>query len=431
MRNQLLKDDILGSYTPSFFEMYVNTPSDDLTITNLSPKDRTTFFHEYIHFMQDFSTMIGLNNLYIHSEYIHSVVNRAYNTGGRFSVPVPIDDNLDMVQLNKHISNLVNGDATSITPFQIKSLRIEQSQIFITNPYLPKIESCFIETFNGDYCVFGAIAIMESMAYLMEQLCAPNDYEKSPEFPYDSAEKVAQFLAPEIAGDKMIILALCDVSLQVSNPGVFFIQALHNIHKKNWAINKPEDIYDFLYNELHMKNVQTKQVQPFIDCFEEKVNHVMDLIKTYLKDLQSVQAFYTWIDNLRNFAIDWRKNRPYYLLQMASCNDLLKNSQWGELIHKVGSPLICNEKGNYFKIPSSTSNGDMDVEYFRAIREIEKLFEFGQKQCTMMSWCHHSPGSTPNDLCEYAPWEKCKEERLCPYAFLWKHWKLASYEPKF
>ena len=73
----------------------------------------------------------------------------------------------------------------------------------------------------------------------------------------------------------------------------------------------------------------------------------------------------------------------------------------------------------------------MDVEYFRAIREIEKLFEFGQKQCTMMSWCHHSPGSTPNDLCEYAPWEKCKEERLCPYAFLWKHWKLASYEPKF
>lgn len=430
MKNRLLKDNILGSYVPSFFEMYVNTLSDDLTITSLSPKDRVVYFHEYIHFVQDFSTMIGLNNLYVHSEYIHSAVNRIYKQGSPFIVPIPIEDNSDLVQLNKHVSYLINGDVEPIDAFQIKGIQLDQSQIFIKNPYLPKIDSYFIETTNGDYLAFGAIAIMESMAYLMEQLCAPNDYDRSPEYPYDSAEKVAQFLAPEIACDKMKILALCDVSLQTSNPGVFFVEALRNYRAKGWAINKAEDIYDLLYNDLKMRNIQTKQEQLFIQCFVEKANQVMDLIKNYIKDIPDVEIYYRWIDNLRNFAIDWRKNRPYFLLEMASCNDLLKNSQWGELIHKVGSPLIRNKKENYFKVAAPTNNGDMDVEFFRAIREIEKLFEFGQKECTMKNWCLNSPNSTPNELCDTAPWEKCNEERLCPYAFLWKHWKLASHKPE-
>lgn len=431
MKNQLLKDDVLGSYIPSFFEMCVNTPSDDLTITNLSPKDRVTYFHEYVHFMQDFSTMMGLNNLYVHSEYIHSVVNRIYTQGSTFTIPVQIEDNSDMVKLNKHISDLVNGDTEPITTFNIRGVTIEHSQIFIKNPFLPVISSSVVETTDGDYFVLGAMAIMESMAYLMEQLCAPNDYEKSPEFPYDSAEKVAQFIAPEIACNKLNLLALCDVSLQTSNPGVFFVEMLKGFHTKRWTINEPKDIYDILYKELKLRNIQTKEELLFIQCFEEKVNQVMDLLKDYIKEIPKVQAYYKWIDNLRSFALDWRINRPYFLLEMASCNDLLKNSQWGELIHKIGSPLICNANENYFKMPISIGNNEMDVEYFRAIREIEKLFEHGQIECTMKKWCLDSPDSTPNELCATAPWKKNKEERLCPYAFLWKHWNLASREPQW
>lgn len=70
-----LRSTVLGYYIPSFFEMHVDTYHNDMTINKLPPGDMTTLFHEYIHFLQDFTTYYGLNGIYVHSQYLHSVVN--------------------------------------------------------------------------------------------------------------------------------------------------------------------------------------------------------------------------------------------------------------------------------------------------------------------------------------------------------------------
>lgn len=73
----------------------------------------------------------------------------------------------------------------------------------------------------------------------------------------------------------------------------------------------------------------------------------------------------------------------------------------------------------------------MDVEYLRSIREINLLFEKGQIECSMLQWCQNSPESTPNEKCKKEPWEKSKEQNLCPYAMLWKHWNLSNKKPRY
>ena len=142
-----------------------------------------------------------------------------------------------------------------------------------------------------------------------------------------------------------------------------------------------------------------------------------------------MKAYYDWIDNLVKFAVYWRAQDRYFLLKMASHNDLASNGCWGFAVHEVGSPLMVNNKDNHYKIVQHGSKLGMDVEYFSAIRQIESLFEEGKTVCEMYDWCLNSLGATPNDHCKTTPWKKCTEEKLCPYALLWRHWNLKDREP--
>ena len=86
----------------------MNTDCDDLTINKLPLKDMTVLFHEYIHFLQDFTTYYGLNSIYAYSEYLHSVTNRIYAIKtSDFPVPFVITDNTDNVLLNRQIQILL------------------------------------------------------------------------------------------------------------------------------------------------------------------------------------------------------------------------------------------------------------------------------------------------------------------------------------
>ena len=181
----------LGYYIPTFFEMHVSTYDDDMVINRMTDRDATVLFHEYIHFLQDITTFYGLNNLYVQSEYFHSVVNRIKGNQ-QFHVPFMIEDNNDNVLLNQIVCKLTVGDYAEQEHYHVYSID-EMEEELIPNPFLKKIKSIVLN-FDGDSLrSFGAIAIMESMAYILERLCSPNAYTTSPDYPYRAAELVAQY----------------------------------------------------------------------------------------------------------------------------------------------------------------------------------------------------------------------------------------------
>lgn len=422
-----LKSTSLGYYIPSFFEMHVNTNSDDLTINKLPLKDMTVLFHEYIHFLQDFTTYYGLNAIYAYSEYLHSVVNRIYGIKAKeFTVPFNITDNTDNVLLNKQLLNFTQGDTEECSPFSVDEVEEDVDEL-LPNAYMKNVSNVILNL-NGDLRVFGAIAIMESMSYLMERQCSPAGYEKSPDFPYRSAELVADYYVKDFSNNPLMVLALCDMSLQSSNPGACFVRVMKGIRDGNVTFEKPEDIYDHFYNQISVTAYGSEST--LVSHFKMLLSVVQNCMKSYLRDMPILKEYYDWIDHLVKFAINWREHDRYFLLKMARHNDLVTNDCWGYAVHEVGSPLMVNNNGDYFKIPQSGSSLGMDVEYFRAIRQIETLFELGKSSCDMYNWCKKSPNATPNELCKTTPWGKCMEGRLCPYALLWKHWNLKDREPK-
>lgn len=422
-----LKSTELGYYIPSFFEMHVNTDCDDLTINKLPLKDMTVLFHEYIHFLQDFTTYYGLNAIYTYSEYLHSVVNRIYCLkSAEFSVPFTINDNIDNVLLNKQILSFTQGDTEVSSIYCINELE-ECKDVLLPNVFMKEIPNVVLNI-NGDVRVFGAIAIMESMAYLMERLCSATGYEKSPDFPYRSAEMVADYYVKDFSKAPLMLLALCDMSLQSSNPGACFVRVMKGIRDGNVSFTRPEDIYDHFYNQVSMTAYGAGS--SLLAQFKKLLAVVQYNMKSYLRVMPILKEYYEWIDNLVRFAVNWREQDRYFLLKMARQSDLVNNYYWSLAIQKAGSPLMINNKGARFKFVQHNSTMGMDVEYFQAIRQIEVLFEKGKTDCELFEWCKKSPLATPNSLCKSAPWKKCTEEMLCPYALLWKHWNLINREPK-
>lgn len=424
-------ETLLGYYMPSFFEMHIDTDVDDLTINRLPIRDMTVLFHEYIHFLQDISTYYGLNGIYVHSEYLHSVVNRIYKINDpNFYVPFDIKDNDDNVLLNKKIVTLTLGDSKStLTNFDIQDILEDKAQISIANAYMNDIPEVTIYTQRNEYISFGASAIMENMADLLERLCSPDGYQKSPEFPYYAAEKVAAYYAPEFAKQPLNILASCDMSLQSSNPGACFVRVIKGISRGDVCFRKPEEIYDYFYRQIAVMGDGSTESY-FLQAYKRMLSLVQASLKSYFVGIPYMIPYYDWIDSLISFSIDWRQNDRYFLLKMASCDNLVKNDCWGKAIHDIGTPLMSNNHlGHFFKVVRYGAKGEMDVEYLKAINEVRKVFEFESSSCSMYDWCKKSKDATPNELCKFAPWKKHSEQRLCPFALVWKHWHLAGRIP--
>ena len=185
--------------------------------------------------------------------------------------------------------------------------------------------------------------------------------------------------------------------------------------------------YDYFYNR------RVKSVYGRVTSWQDSYNKLLDQVDTclqdYIKGIDSLKSYHEWINHLVDFSRDWRNNDRYFLLKMARKNDLKKNDCWGYAVARIGSPLMVNANNHYFKLPYDGMQEGESVEMYAALKEIYSLFLAGSKPCGLLTWCNGSPESTPNELCNTAPWKKAGETKLCPYAFFWKHWGLTGCEP--
>ena len=68
----------LGFYEPSVFHLHTLGDGKISEMNKWSDKQKSTFLHEYIHFLQDISTVQGLQNIYIGGEYLRFVTQEVF-----------------------------------------------------------------------------------------------------------------------------------------------------------------------------------------------------------------------------------------------------------------------------------------------------------------------------------------------------------------
>ena len=99
----LILQEIMGTYYPNFLEIYVNTDKA-VVLHKLSKKELGTFFHEWIHFIQDITTSFGCYNAYVYFESFLSLGKKAMEEKDGISGSVSLDNSTN-VFTNSYLLN--------------------------------------------------------------------------------------------------------------------------------------------------------------------------------------------------------------------------------------------------------------------------------------------------------------------------------------
>lgn len=432
----------LGSYMPAFFHMEVGFPfyTSPVMLYKLSPQDLSTFIHEYIHFLQDISSLCLLNNAYVYTEYMHSAANCIYKLPkGEFDIPLAIPYNYGNLDLNRFINGMCMGEFESQDSIFITNIKFKQHKVPIKNDIVNILPIPYLQLANGTELKFGTCAIMESMAYLMERHITKGS-KTPPEYPYQTALAVAFKEYEAFAQDDLNVIALCDLSLQFANPGKIFVQTLREMKEQQYLPTKPEELYDNLYQKpcTMMGRDSTLPISLIEMCIM-----VQNRLKLYLND-KMFYRFHNTIRDFIGFGIESRLRNPHFMIDIVRDGYALQNPTLLRIMNRVGSPLIIDSARNFTHIPPAGQSANDSLPIFLGIEQIYKCFSEGYTMCELYEFCEATKSNAQelfgddylnqepilDDNCWQSPWNKVTDVRLCPYALLWKHWKLSDWRPK-
>lgn len=416
--------EVLGSYIPAFFKMKVKVDGK-IDLNGMTPKDFSVFFHEYIHFIQDFTTAAGCRRIYVYGEYIRQCVKQITAGPKLFTVPINVPELENNVMPNVNLLNLLEGDTEEMSVVAIKDVDTFAEEVEDKDGKKVTFESVMVTTMGDELRLVGTHAIKESMAYLVEQLCT-SDHIDSPDFPYNIARRIADYKLGKGIIDDIVLLAICDVSLLTSNPGITFYRLICMILDGELKVSKPEDVYDHFYNSKSI-TYDTGQVVLSISDYIQSSCLALLTVKQYyslekLKDLQD------WLDKVFTIGVAFRMSRRYFMIEMARGAKDKNNGVLQFFAKEIGSPLMENNQGEMFKL--KLPGGEPPTEYIYVLEQIYNLFKYGKRACALKQWCIKNPGkplAPADERCDKAPWTRCRDTNLCPYALFWHHRKLSDY----
>lgn len=422
-----MMSDTLGSYSPAFFKMNVNV-NGDIDLNSMSPKEFSVFFHEYIHFIQDFTTAACCRRIYVYGEYLrHSVAKIINGNEKTFQVPIILSNFENNVLPNIKLLDHLEGDRSDVYIQSINDVTLLPENVDDKDGGKVEYEVLTIEINNGDYLTVGTFAIKESMAYLVEKLCC-TDYSKSPDFPYNIARILSDFILGERILSDIVVLAICDVSLLTSNPGLTYYRLLLAIKRGDIDAEDPEAIYDYFYSS---RSKVYNTGQPILSIFDYLTNAklALETLKMYYA-VDKLQDLNQWIDDVFSLGVSLRTYRPYFILEMARGKKDKDNEIIQFFAKNVGAPLMENCQGQMYKL--KMAGAEPPTEYLYILEQVYYLFKFGSQACNLERWCMKNPGAPEaksDGRCNSAPWSRCRDVNLCPYALFWHHRNLSDYTP--
>jgi hypothetical protein len=164
----------LGFYEPAIFHIHTRGTGRLKNFNQWDVQQKSTFLHEYVHYLQDITTIQGLNNYYILGEYMRYVTKIIKSSSNIISLPInrfianhnvgqnwiayscvmgnklPVKNVLSYYI--KHVIDLIDENNGKKIPLNVVVLKCEDYNI------------------QHQEIIFGTIHMMEGMAKLIQAL---------------------------------------------------------------------------------------------------------------------------------------------------------------------------------------------------------------------------------------------------------------------
>ena len=416
-----------GYYTPSFYRLVVNAIYDLADLDELENERLpfSTFFHEYLHFLQDISTSFGLMNGMIILNEVKYFNAYAINQKGSFDIPIPLNNNPD-VEISRQMRIVYMGSVIGDNLDKVQFVRKVESNVVLPAPFNKKLEKVVVGFRKTDGSIkevdFGGLALVESMAHIAQTHFYPEVNHDS--IPYKLAQLVANHIYPEFAKNNLYVFALCDACLLTFHPGLTFYEFLHGIKNDSKIPHSEEEVYEMFFSTVSGNG------KSILNLFCESSDQAqIEFTHYFTTDLYNNEK--DWIVSILERAKQFRLKNPSFLLELLK-QEKANSYYFKQIIRELGSPLIQNINTNtHIFIPQGFDHIPIRVDIFSAIGEIFKVFDSGKCECALINYCRNSEnGNITDERCKSEPWTRSRDVQLCGFGILWKMWGLGETRPK-
>ncbi|EIF2841227.1 hypothetical protein LEZ42_001228 [Vibrio parahaemolyticus] len=412
----------LGFYVPASFMLKVNT-SDSIEDVLNSSYERT-FSHELIHFLQDVTTTYGLINICSCVDVLKDQNQIALSANGSLNTPISINSYSQSVSTNIDLFSCYVGDGAGKFmefPDNVKIVSVTEELMEVDN-VSHGISVIEIEYGGEGYSStkkfhFGAMAICESMAHLIECEIYGN-YAKKLNFPYDSATMLVAHLCPQLMDNNQAISEICEASLMYYNPAEVFIKALKEINKNQVEINKSNGFYSYVLNTFSLEESRVN------DIFKEVTQSAM----SQLNDLFTVEPLKSecWASSLVGKG-SLLRNRGCCLTALLWNGDQNhKRVTLMETIKSIGFPVAFNREDQVWVQDSEQTLHTPLL--FPAIMSISEIFMGKSYECSLYEYCNKHGNYDVGGECKKRPWLRSNNDDLCYFSSVWRMWGLDKIE---
>jgi hypothetical protein len=431
-------------YRPAFFKMKIDLHTDLSNLNEISDGAFSLYLHEYIHFIQDISTIYGLMNISTINYYLQDCAHRIHKEGLKeFQVPFSLRNDKDDFGFNNfqlrpiYIGSPINPKHTfiSIDSYQLINNKFGSGELDIVQEvlvYFTNNESSDLQSFK-----LGGNHITEGMAFLCESyiysdiLSQQGHTITADEYPYKVVKKLAEQIYPELSNYDILIIAICDNSLMTYHPGLSYVRLLEELKRIDFINRYSEN--EEIITELY------KIAIPFLKGNHYDFNIILDTVRSEIKKSFKVEHFEgnnQWIDIIFDRIKAFREKRPEFLIDIILLGDPKKNELFGAFHKLIGSPLVINaDYEGTISIPTGFDPKNFHPYLFWAINQLLRIFSDNKPTpCELIDYCKKSKVVDEkiiiDDRCYNSPWKRYNDDNLCPMGIMWKHWSLAGFEPK-
>lgn len=422
-----IENETLGYYTLGFLHIKINTDADvsdlNLLIQNEN-KVFSTFFHEYIHFLQNFTSTNGFYSSTFYTQLIKYLVDKIKkDTNSNIQLPVSLDNNYNQKSKMKLNSIYIGSSGVVCDQVIYKSYRVTKEEIEYPQGSQLEVPKYYIDYVNiasreNDTYVFGSIALKEYVAHKIQ-----NKFHKTahPDIPYLLPELILDKELPQLKNYDDLKILLCDASLMHLHPAQFFFDAIEKIKKNRIFPKKPTRFYEFLFERIKFKG-ELGEFKNENELFNFTAQQILEDSKNiYGSDYHENEA--NWLLHVINEGRELRIQNPTFILQLVD-DDGKFHPNFLEIVQKLGTPFYINNKaeGGYVP-PRNLETNPEQVQIMLAASEV--IFNaFSNKACALYDFCstNHKDKNPTNDHCKTNPFLKLAEPEACSFTQLCKSW---------
>lgn len=443
-------------YMPSFYRINLGVLADFMDVPNIPFGSYSAFLHEYIHYLQDVTTMYGMMVLGTTTYYIRDVASRFSMKNCTFDVPQHLTQGRsDYGLLNADLRNIYKGSSINPMRKDVDILEYKIENVQLDSKEIERVLVTCIDNTTGESFTFyfGGNILCEGMAYMVQRKCYDDVYIqngvsplKLSDYPYLINFCLASLIYPEISDQWELLVGIADISLLTYNAGLTYVRLLEHLRDIHFVARYDDSNmlskFDDLYNEGH------KFVNWDLSRFKQVQDYSYNEMSEYFK-MPIATEINDWISRIWAKAYELREKAPHYIIDLMLANegDVRSNKIFCEILLGMGTPLVINgdDEGTVIPPQGFIPSPDFMPGIMWAVDEIGRIFD-GRPEavpCQLYDYCKksaeshtsqnpHLSSTKVDDRCLTSPWSRSQDDNaLCPVAAIWKHWGLKNCQPKW